>query len=117
MSFLCTDRDPPSPAVTAAEARWAEHVQRADLTKETIYEIMHAEDPSTAITSRVQFVRIMAAFVSHYKQHLTRRVHSSGVTVLEIIIEAIRPARVELYLNNVRIRARFPGAHSYLLPV
>ena len=80
-------------------------------------EIMHAENPDKPITTRVQVVRIMAAFVSYYKRHLPRRVHSSGLTTLEMIIEAIRPTRVELYLNNMRIRSYFAVPASYLLPV
>ena len=102
--------------MTETERLWTEHVRRADLSADMAKQIFRAEDPNHPIHTREQFIRLIAAFASYYRKDLFRKVHNS-TTIHNMLCSAVTPARIEMYLNNVRMRTHFTSAENPRLPV
>ena len=65
---------------------------------------------------RLTYLRLIAAFASHYRTHLNRRVNQQQ-TIHDMLVLATQPHRCELYFNNIRMRTHFGAARAHLIPV
>lgn len=67
-------------------------------------QILEEMNPDVGMRTRVEFVRLIAAFARIYTDDLDVRV--DGRTVRSLLLSACKPDRIEWYLNGVRVRDR-----------
>ncbi len=87
--------------VSAAEAKARDQVLHVSMPRRAAHSFLEAVDFKRPVTTRLEFVRSVAAFVANFSDEVSRR-DTSGEELRQILYNACDPEKVEWKLNSVR---------------
>ena len=87
------------------ELKLHKHIVDGDMPKTEATRVLKGMNPNTAMASREEFVRLVAALVLVYPQKLDVK-RGEKTTLRSTLVATCQPQRIEWYLNNIRFRSR-----------
>ena len=86
------------------EKKLHQNILDGDMPKKNAKSILKAMNPNTGMSSRVEFVRLIAALVAMYPEKMDTKLDKT--TLRKSLAAMTQPQRAEWYLNNTRYRSR-----------
>lgn len=95
------------------ESKLQRSIIAGDMLKKTAKSILMSMNPNKAMTSRVEFVRLIAALVAMCPQQLDAKREKTSLR--NTFAAMSKPQRAEWYFNNIRYRSRLPAKGNQFL--
>jgi hypothetical protein len=99
---------------TDEEKKHLRYILNGDMPAASAKQTLRQMDPNTAMASRDEFVRLIAALTKVYPEKMDAK--GDKITMRKTLIAACQPDRIEWFLNNIRFRSRLSKCeHRWLI--
>ena len=105
------------PKLTTEETKFRNQIEDRSMRKADAEALLANLDPTTPFYIRVEWMKLIAALVSVYRDEVERIAHGPNRRVWQLLHTATAPDRTEWYFNNIRLRRSLAAGRLRLLPV